>query len=50
MGGLYEIDTYNQPGVQLGKDATYALMGKKGFDELAGKIQAVAKKDKKFLM
>src|SRR5437867_6562046 len=25
MGGLYEINTYDQPAVQLGKDATYAL-------------------------
>ena len=31
MGGLYEINTYDQPAVQLGKDATYALMGKDGF-------------------
>jgi hypothetical protein len=36
--------------VQLGKDATYALMGKSGFADLAKKIQPVAKKDRKFLM
>jgi glucose-6-phosphate isomerase len=28
MGGLLDINTYDQPAVQLGKDATYALMGK----------------------
>lgn len=50
MGGLYEINTYDQPAVQLGKDATYALMGKDGFADLAKKIQPVAKKDKKFLL
>ncbi|HEY1629611.1 MAG TPA: glucose-6-phosphate isomerase [Tepidisphaeraceae bacterium] len=50
MGGLYEINTYDQPAVQLGKDATYALMGKSGFADLAKKIQPVAKKDRKFLM
>jgi glucose-6-phosphate isomerase len=50
MGGLLEINTYDQPAVQLGKDATYALMGKKGFDELAKKIQPVAKRDAKFLI
>jgi glucose-6-phosphate isomerase len=50
MGGLYEINTYDQPAVQLGKDATYALMGKGGFADLAKKIQPVAKKDKKFLI
>jgi glucose-6-phosphate isomerase len=48
MGGLLEINTYDQPAVQLGKDATYALMGKAGYDELSRKIQAVAKRDKKF--
>lgn len=50
MGGLLEINTYDQPAVQLGKDATYALMGKKGFDELARKIQPVAKRDRKYLI
>ena len=50
MGGLMDINTYDQPAVQLGKDATYALMGKKGFDELAKKIQPVAKRDSKFLV
>ncbi len=49
MGGLYDINTYDQPAVQLGKDATYALMGKSGFADLEKKIQAaVAKRDKKF--
>ncbi|HSZ58018.1 MAG TPA: glucose-6-phosphate isomerase [Tepidisphaeraceae bacterium] len=50
MGGLLEINTYDQPAVQLGKDATYALMGKAGFAELAKKIQSVAKRDSKYLM
>jgi glucose-6-phosphate isomerase len=50
MGGLLEINTYDQPAVQLGKDATYALMGKAGYDELAKKIQPVAKRDKKYLL
>lgn len=50
MGGLLEINTYDQPAVQLGKDATYALMGKTGYEELAHKIQPVAKRDKKYLL
>jgi glucose-6-phosphate isomerase len=50
MGGLLEINTYDQPAVQLGKDATYALMGKAGFDDLAKKIQPVAKRDSKYLL
>ena len=50
MGGLMEINTYDQPAVQLGKDATYALMGKAGYADLAKKIQPVAKRDKKYLI
>jgi glucose-6-phosphate isomerase len=50
MGGLYHINTYDQPAVQLGKDATYALMGKPGFADLARKIESVAKRDKKYLV
>ena len=50
MGTLLEINTYDQPAVQLGKDATYALMGKPGYEELNKKIQAVAKRDKKYLI
>ena len=50
MGGLYDINTYDQPAVQLGKDATYALMGKPGFADLAKRIEAVRKRDKKYLV
>lgn len=51
MGALLNINTYDQPAVQLGKDATYALMGKTGYADLNKKIQAaVAKRDKKFLL
>ncbi|MDD4291941.1 MAG: glucose-6-phosphate isomerase [Clostridia bacterium] len=31
-GELLEIDTYNQPGVEEGKNATYALFGRKGYE------------------
>ena len=50
MGGLCEINPYDQPAVQLGKDATYALMGKTGFADLAKRIEPVAKRDKKYLL
>ncbi|MBI3698267.1 MAG: glucose-6-phosphate isomerase [Acidobacteria bacterium] len=33
MGELMGIDAFDQPGVELGKRLTYALMGRKGFDE-----------------
>jgi glucose-6-phosphate isomerase len=50
MSGLYGINTYDQPAVQLGKDATYSLMGKRGFEDLAKKIQPVAKRDRRYLV
>ncbi len=31
-GELMNIDTYNQPGVEGGKNATYALLGRKGYE------------------
>ena len=34
-GGLYNIDAFNQPGVEQAKIYTNALMGKKGFEETA---------------
>ncbi len=33
MGELMNINTYNQPGVELGKVYTYALMGREGFEK-----------------
>jgi glucose-6-phosphate isomerase len=48
MGALFDINAYDQPAVQLGKDATYALMGKDGYAELAKKIGPLAKRDKKY--
>jgi glucose-6-phosphate isomerase len=34
-GALFNIDTYNQPAVELGKEATFALMGKTGLCKLS---------------
>ncbi len=50
MGGLPEINAYDQPAVELGKQATYALMGKDGYADLAKKIEVVRKRDKKYLV
>lgn len=34
-GGLYNIDAFDQPGVEQAKNYTYALMGRKGYEETA---------------
>jgi glucose-6-phosphate isomerase len=34
MGKLMNINPYDQPGVELGKKYTYALMGRKGYENI----------------
>jgi len=38
-GGLYGIDPLDQPGVEAGKIAAFALMGRPGYEEKAGEIR-----------
>ncbi len=49
-GLLFNINAYDQPAVELGKEATFALMGRPGFEELAAKIAPVAKIDEQFII
>lgn len=39
-GGLYNIDPLDQPGVEAGKIAAYALMGRSGYEDRADEIRA----------
>ena len=39
-GELYNIDTFNQPGVEQAKNYTYALMGRAGYEDSAKNLQA----------
>ena len=39
-GDLLEVDAFDQPGVEAAKDATYALMGQRGYEDAAEKIRA----------
>jgi glucose-6-phosphate isomerase len=34
-GGLYGVDPLDQPGVELGKQLTYGLMGRAGFEQFS---------------
>ena len=49
-GALFDINPYNQPAVELGKEATFALMGKTSFEELAQQIQPLTELDGDFLV
>lgn len=39
-GLMLGVDAYDQPAVELGKKATFALMGKPGFEELAARLRS----------
>lgn len=38
-GELYDINTFNQPGVEQAKNYTYALMGRAGYEESANALK-----------
>ena len=49
-GLLFDINAYDQPAVELGKEATFALMGREDFSDLAEKIKPFSKIDDGFLV
>jgi len=49
-GALFSVNTYDQPAVELGKEATFALMGKADYKELAQQIQPLTEVDGDFLV
>jgi len=49
MGELLNINAYDQPAVELGKRATFALMGREGSGELAQEIKPFTRPDRRYL-
>lgn len=45
-GALLNIDAYNQPGVEEGKKATFAMLGRTGYEAKLAEVNAVVKNDK----
>ena len=43
-GAMLNIDTFNQPGVEGGKNATYALFGRKGYEKTKEEMDNAPKK------
>lgn len=43
-GELYDINAFDQPGVEAGKVATYALLGRTGFEERRAQIEQARQK------
>ncbi|MFQ7076761.1 MAG: hypothetical protein ACLRSW_01760 [Christensenellaceae bacterium] len=49
-GAMLNIDTFNQPGVEEGKKATFALLGKAGYDSKKAELDAQPAKDGKYII
>jgi len=49
-GALFGVNPYDQPAVELGKEATFALMGKREYEGLAQQIRALADVDEVYLV
>ena len=47
-GQLYEIDAFNQPGVELGKQFAYALLGRPGADAARKEWESLPKSDSRW--
>jgi len=49
-GQLYNIDAFDQPGVELGKNFAYGLMGRKGYESMGGEVQQAGKPNPKWVV
>ena len=47
---MLNIDTFNQPGVEGGKNATYALFGRKGYENTKKEMESAPKKNSKYII
>lgn len=45
-GALLNVDTFNQPGVEEGKKATFAMFGRKGYEAKLAEVNAASMLDK----
>ncbi len=48
-GVLYNVNAFDQPGVEAGKKATFAFMGREGYEELREKIEGRGKRADRIL-
>ena len=48
IGAMLNIDTFNQPGVEEGKNATYAMFGRKGYEAKKAELDSAKAKSEKY--
>ena len=49
-GAMLNINTFNQPGVENGKKATFALLGKNGYEAKKAEIDSAPELDSKYIV
>ncbi|HEX3015894.1 MAG TPA: glucose-6-phosphate isomerase [Desulfobacteria bacterium] len=49
-GELLQVDAFNQPGVEEGKNATYALLGRPGFEQKKVELTSGAQKSARYVL
>ncbi len=49
-GAMLNINTFNQPGVENGKKATFALLGKAGYESQKAEMEAAPAPQKKYIV
>ena len=51
MAGLYRVDPFDQPGIEEGKRLTYAMAGRRGYEEKRAEVDAwVQKKNPRYVL
>ena len=49
-GELFDINAFNQPGVELGKQYTYGVLGREGYDEMKREYDKKPEHDKNWII
>ena len=49
-GAILNVNTFNQPGVEEGKNATYALFGRAGYEEKKKELDSAPQKADKYII
>ena len=50
LGAMLNINTFNQPGVEEGKNATYALLGRAGYEEKKAELDSKPAKREDYII
>lgn len=49
-GGLFDVNPFDQPGVEEGKRLVYGILGKRGYEDRGREVKAWSKRDKGYVI